>query len=291
MSQLGAADILVATRRALLDAMDALAEHRAALVLVGAQAIYLHTGNAPVALAESTKDSDLAINPRQLRDDPLLEDAMKRAGFTHDATDSQPGSWLSPDGIPVDLMVPEQLAGAGSRRSGRVAPHSDRATRRAAGLEAAVIDHAPMTIAALDPNDSRRIEMNVADGGHAAPAPAARGVRARNTGGAGLSGAVVRGRSGSHGFDDGGPRRAARWLSGDSQCLRRRTGGRPHCAPLSAHASMPTLRARCVNSSSRPRRMIAHAPFCIFERRIEHSKIVVIANVPKHHARIPLEHP
>ena len=59
-------------------------------------------------------------------------------------------------------MVPEQLAGAGSRRSGRVSPHSDRATRRATGLEAAVIDHAPMTIAALEPSDTRTIEMNVA---------------------------------------------------------------------------------------------------------------------------------
>ena len=114
MSQPGAADILVAARRAPLDAMDALAEHRPALVLVGAQAIYLHTGNAPVALAESTKDSDLAINPLQLRDDPLLEEAMQRAGSTHDASVSQPGSWLSSDGVPVDLMVPEQLAGAGA---------------------------------------------------------------------------------------------------------------------------------------------------------------------------------
>lgn len=162
MSQAGAADILVAARRALLDALDALAEHRSALVLVGAQAIYLHTGNAPVALAESTKDSDLAINPRQLRDDPLLEVAMRRAGFTHNASTAQPGSWLSPDGVPVDLLVPEQLAGAGSRRSGRIAPHSDRATRRVNGLEGAVIDRAPMMIAALEPSDTRTIEMNVA---------------------------------------------------------------------------------------------------------------------------------
>jgi len=162
MSPPGAADIILAARRALLDAMDALAEHRSALVLVGAQAIYLHTGNAPVALAESTKDSDIAINPRQLRDHPLLEQAMRQAGFTQNASTSQPGSWLSPDGVPVDLMVPEQLAGAGSRRSGRVPPHSDRATRRAIGLEAAVVDQAPMRIAALDPSDTRTIEMNVA---------------------------------------------------------------------------------------------------------------------------------
>ena len=162
MNQHGAADLLIAARRVLLDAMDALHEHRSALVLVGAQAIYLHTGNARVELAESTKDSDFAIDPRKLRDDPLLEEAMHSAGFTHNAVDPQPESWLSSDGVPVDLMVPEQLAGAGSRRSGRIAPHSDRATRRTTGLEAAVIDHAPMLIKALDPTDARTIEMNVA---------------------------------------------------------------------------------------------------------------------------------
>ncbi len=162
MSQPGAADVLVAARRALLDALDALADHRSALVLIGAQAIYLHTGSAIVALAESTKDSDLAIDTSQLRDEPLLEHVMRGAGFTHDPTESQPGSWLSPDGIPVDLMVPDQLAGPGSRRSGNIPPHSDRATRRARGLEAAVVDHAPMRISALDPTDTRTIEINVA---------------------------------------------------------------------------------------------------------------------------------
>jgi len=162
MSQPGGADIFVAARRALLDALDALADQRRALVLIGAQAIYLHTGRASVALAESTKDSDIAIDTNRLRDEPLLEQAMSRAGFTHHPTDSQPGSWLSPDGIPVDLMVPEHLAGLGSRRSGRIPPHSDRATRRARGLEAAVIDHAPMRISALDANDPRTTEINVA---------------------------------------------------------------------------------------------------------------------------------
>ncbi len=59
MSPPGDADLLVAARRVLLDALDALAAHRDALVVIGAQAIYLHTGEADVALAEATKDSDL----------------------------------------------------------------------------------------------------------------------------------------------------------------------------------------------------------------------------------------
>jgi hypothetical protein len=158
----GVVEILVEARRVLLDAMDALTAHRSACILVGAQAIYLHTGSARVALAESTKDSDFAIDPRALQHDPLLEHAMRAAGFMHDPSISEPGSWISPRGVPVDLMVPERLAGTGSRRSGRIAPHSDRATRRTAGLEAAVVDRAPMTITALDPEDTRRIEVNVA---------------------------------------------------------------------------------------------------------------------------------
>jgi hypothetical protein len=76
----GDADLLVAARSALLDALEALASQRDALVLIGAQAVYLHTGAAPVALAEATKDSDLAIDPRVLGDEPLLEAAMTDGG-------------------------------------------------------------------------------------------------------------------------------------------------------------------------------------------------------------------
>lgn len=162
MNPPGATDLFIAARRGLLDAMDALAEHRHALVLVGAQAIYLHTGAAPVALAEWTSDSDIAINPRELSDAPLIEVLMRRAGFAQDLVAPQPGGWISRDGIPVDLMVPDQLAGSGSRRSGRIAPHDDLATRRSTGIEAAVVDNRVMTIAALDGNDQRSVEMRVA---------------------------------------------------------------------------------------------------------------------------------
>lgn len=162
MNRPGEAEIVVAARSALLDALEALADQRAALVLIGAQAIYLHTGGAPVALAEATKDSDLAVDPRELHDEPRLEEAMQRAGFHRSLTDPQPGSWLSPSGIPVDLMVPALLAGGGGRRGGRIPPHSPHATRRATGLEAAVVDHAPMTIDSLDPDDARSAEIEVA---------------------------------------------------------------------------------------------------------------------------------
>lgn len=135
----GDAEPLVAARRTLLDALEALAEQREALVLIGAQAIYLHTGAAPVALAETTKDSDLAVEHRNLSDSPLLDDAMTRAGFRRDLQHPQPGGWLSAAGIPVDLMVPEALAGGQGRRGARIPSHSTQATRRTAGLEAAVV--------------------------------------------------------------------------------------------------------------------------------------------------------
>jgi Nucleotidyltransferase len=162
MSPPGDADLLLAARRVLLDALEALAAHRDALVVIGAQAIYLHTGEADVALAEATKDSDLAIDPRELLDDPRIEEAMIAAKFHRDLVHPQPGSWLSCDGIPVDLMVPEALAGEGGRRGARIPPHNAHATRRTPGLEAAIVDNTPMTIKALDPADDRDATVAVA---------------------------------------------------------------------------------------------------------------------------------
>jgi hypothetical protein len=162
MSPPGDAELLINARRVLLDALQALAAHCDALVVIGAQAIYLHTGQADIALAEATKDSDLAIDPRALLDDPRIEEAMIAAKFHRDLAHPQPGSWLSPDGIPVDLMVPEALAGQGGRRGARIPPHSTHATRRTPGLEATIVDNAPMTITALDPADTRELTVAVA---------------------------------------------------------------------------------------------------------------------------------
>jgi len=157
----GSNDLLVRVRSVLLDALIALDAHRDSLVVIGAQAIYLHTGSASVAVAEATKDSDLGIDPRKLSDDPLIEEAMSRAGFHHDPMASQPGSWLSPGGIPVDLMVPDAIAGKG-RRSVEAPPHDKRALRRAVGLEAAVVDNTVMTIRALAAEDDRVVDARVA---------------------------------------------------------------------------------------------------------------------------------
>lgn len=157
----GADNVIVEARAALLDAVAALEAHRESVILIGAQAIYLHTGHLTFAIAEATKDSDLAIDARALDEDPLLEEAMTRAGFVLNPVSRQPGAWMSPKGIPVDLMVPENLAGAGSRRGVRIPPHDKHSARRAAGLEAAVIDRSPMRVESLD-GDGRSAVIKVA---------------------------------------------------------------------------------------------------------------------------------
>lgn len=146
-------DLLVRARSVLLDALAALRPHADAVIVIGAQAVYLRTGGIDVALAEATKDSDVALDPRVLAQDPLIESAMRSAGFLP-ATNGQPGAWVSTDGIPVDLMVPDALAGPG-RRGARIPPHDARSTRRARGLEGALVDFDEMEVPALDPKDDR----------------------------------------------------------------------------------------------------------------------------------------
>lgn len=157
-------DLLARARSALLDALYAPAKQRASVVVIGAQAIYLRTAGAAVAVAEATKDSDLVLDPRSLGDVPLIEDAMRRGGFAHDVAAGQPGAWRNADGIPVDLMVPERLAGGGGRsaRGARIPTHGKHAARRARGLEAAAVDNDKMLVTALTSADLRACEVRVA---------------------------------------------------------------------------------------------------------------------------------
>ena len=52
----------VAARRVLLDALTALTGHLDNLILVGAQAVYHHTGEGLLNVPLMTTDADLAIN-------------------------------------------------------------------------------------------------------------------------------------------------------------------------------------------------------------------------------------
>ena len=150
--------LYVRARCALLDAFDALEPHLDAIVLVGAQAVYLHTAGTELAVAEYTTDADLAIAPGDLADSPLIGDALTSGGFTPRA---HPGGWLSPDGIYLDVMVPDALAGPGTRGA-RLGAHGKRAARRTKGLEATLVDRERRTVFALDPTDSRAREIWIA---------------------------------------------------------------------------------------------------------------------------------
>lgn len=148
----------VQARRVLLDALDALTAHLPGLVLVGAQAIYVHTGRAAIAVPEYTTDADLAVAPDLLADSPLIGEALMSAGFSRSL---DPGRWVSLDGIYLDLLMPESLAGPG-RRGASLGVHGRKAARRAHGLEAALIDRTTTAIAALEPTDPRVFEIWVA---------------------------------------------------------------------------------------------------------------------------------
>ncbi len=157
----------VAARRVLLDALEALAPHGRAVIVAGAQAVYLRTGLSEIGIAPYTTDGDLTLDPALLRDEPQLEAAMRAARFRPDLR--EPGIWLASvtvDGeeliIPVDLIVPEGAASGGGRRGARLGPHGRRAARRAVGLEAALVDHSSMTVAALEAADTRSFEVEVA---------------------------------------------------------------------------------------------------------------------------------
>lgn len=158
--------LYVRARRALLDTAEALAEQLDAVVLVGAQALYLQTGAAEFAVAEYTTDADFSIRPADLSDAPLIPSQLQASDITPVIRDSQqqPGQWLSHDDVPVDLMVPDQLAGSGSR-SADLGVHGRRTARRAKGLEAALVDRESMTVSALEFGDDRSIKMNVAGPG------------------------------------------------------------------------------------------------------------------------------
>lgn len=168
--------VYVAARRILLDALQALGKHRNAVVLVGAQAIYLRAGDADleITVAPFTTDADLGIDPVQLGPDPQIVAAMTEAGFTLKMKSGdggiEPGTWIAatdvdgkPTSVPVDLLVPEQSAPGRGRRDARLPEHGKNATRWTPGLEATLFDNTETTIASLEPDvDPRRTAIRVA---------------------------------------------------------------------------------------------------------------------------------
>jgi len=150
--------LYILARRVLLDTLEALGDQRKALILVGAQAIYLHTGPAGLAIPEYTTDVDIGLDPQFLSDNPLLEEAFQGAGFS--PAPRSVGSWITKRKlsgkeieVAVDLLVPESIGGPG-RRGARLGVHGNRVARKTKGLEAALVDKSEMTISSLEPDQS-----------------------------------------------------------------------------------------------------------------------------------------
>jgi hypothetical protein len=122
--------VFVEARRALLTALHALASQNSAIIVAGAQAIYLRTGDAGLAIAPFTTDGDLALDPSLLSDDPRLELAMRAAHFdlkTNPDGNVEPGIWLTEvtirgnrEVVPIDLIVPRGAGAQGSWRGARL---------------------------------------------------------------------------------------------------------------------------------------------------------------------------
>ena len=140
-------------------------EQRQAIVLIGAQAIYLHTGVVELAVAEFTTDADIVLDLALLAPLPEIEATMEAAGFRRK---DRVGAWQVlrdvqgvPTTVEVDLMVPSAVAGGG-RRAADLQGHAPHVARKARGLEAALVDKSGRTIAALDLIDTRSFVVAVA---------------------------------------------------------------------------------------------------------------------------------
>ncbi len=151
----------VAARRVLLDALDALGGHLDSVVLVGAQAVYLHTGDAELNVPLMTTDADLVLNAQCLADTPEIGQALRGAGFRPGLN---PGHWIAMSDVAVDLMVVPHQAGTtkSGARAAQLPPHERSTARIARGLEPALIDHQLVNIRALEPGDPRTFNLRVA---------------------------------------------------------------------------------------------------------------------------------
>lgn len=162
----------IVARSVLLNALGALSAHLDALILVGAQAVYLRTGTEELGVAPYTTDGDVVLDPARLDEEPELEVLMRSAGFELDRTDDgseEPGIWIEHREIngvkmkvPVDLIVPTDAAPPGGRRGARLKGHSKLAARKIPGLEASLLDHDMMTVGSLSSEDDREFEIAVA---------------------------------------------------------------------------------------------------------------------------------
>ena len=165
-------EVYIYARRVLLDALTALEAHLDAVILVGAQAVYLQTEDRLSSYQAYTADADLVLEPGNLADEPPLKKLMIAAGFEYMGN---PGRWQKaiklPNTedtylVPIDLIVPSQIAPKRGRRSARLPKdHGKNAARKITGVEGALIDRDLLIVPALDEADERRVPLKVAGKG------------------------------------------------------------------------------------------------------------------------------
>ena len=151
-------------RSVLLDALTALNPHLNNLILVGAQAVYLHTNPESVRVPAFTTDADLILNPHLLADHPEITEGLNREGFSRNPDNQNPGSWVGRDHVVVDIMVVRHQSRREKKKARRpdLGAHDDNAARIVDGLEGALIDNSIHTISSFDPDDDRRFDIRVA---------------------------------------------------------------------------------------------------------------------------------
>ena len=153
--------VTVGSRRGLLDVLDALQLHLPSIIICGAQAIYLQTGNWRIRVAASTKDADIALDVRTLAGEPLVGTIMLDIGFQPD--NNWPGTHRrASDQAVVDILVAESQAGRPSRRAAKLDVQGDKVATRTVGLEPVLVDNDVMAVGSLESGDPRIFEVRVA---------------------------------------------------------------------------------------------------------------------------------
>jgi hypothetical protein len=162
---IGAHREVTQARRTLIQVLRDLRQYRRdAIIVVGAQAVYLRTQSVSLPFALFTRDADLALDPRILDREPPLRITLAVAGYT--PRDRQPGLYWAPgreehDGAQVDLLVQEDFASPGGRRDARLPGDNRNVARRVRGLEASLYDRDLLQIRDFD-DPSAGIEALVA---------------------------------------------------------------------------------------------------------------------------------
>ena len=162
----------VAARRGLLDALEALADHRDSIIVVGAQAVYLRVAGSLPGISAYTTDGDVAIDSRSLADAPPIGELMSACfelARTPSGGPAGPGHWVQTITVgdrsypaSIDLMVPDGIASEDGRRGARLGAHGEHSARKASGLEAALIDYDWIEIPDLGEPSTRSVEAKVA---------------------------------------------------------------------------------------------------------------------------------